>query len=170
MNMNAFLIQVDGHVFESDAFSAFCAENSENYQGADPFPNIVIENVFPCEYLRLVLQEFPSLGEMNVESGGKSVHVKGHISDIDLMGLNTRALIQWMNSPKFLGALEALTGIRGLIPDPYLLGGGLHCTATGGYLKVHADFNYHPRFKLSRRLNVLLYLNESWKSEWGGAN
>lgn len=162
------LIKEHKNSFDSSAFLNFCVEGAENYRNAEPFPNICIENVFSLEYLRSVISEFPSLSEMNVESGGKSVHIKGHISDVDRMGENTRALIQYMNSPKFLGALETLTGIRGLIPDPYMIGGGLHCTANGGYLKVHADFDCHPRFKLSRRLNVLLYLNENWESEWGG--
>ena len=168
MNKTESLISTDGVRFNSSAFMDYCRDSAEQYQSADPFPSICIENVFSNEYLQSVLHEFPPLHQMNVKSGGKAVHVKGHLSDIDQMGITTRDLIHWMNSPKFLCALEALTGIKGLISDPYLSGGGLHCTATGGFLKVHADFNYHPRFKLSRRLNVLLYLNEHWESEWGG--
>jgi hypothetical protein len=48
------------------------------------------------------------------------------------------------------------------------MGGGLHQIERGGYLKIHADFNRHPKFKLERRLNLLLYLNENWKEEYGG--
>ena len=168
MNSSEILIHADGLRFNSSAFMDFCSLNAQKYQSADPFPSICIDNVFLDEYLLSILQEFPQLNQMNVESGGKSVHVKGHVSDIDEMGPNTRTLLNWMNSPRFLAALEALTGIKGLISDPYLSGRGLHCTSTGGYLKVHADFNYHPRFKLSRRLNVLLYLNEIWDPKWGG--
>jgi hypothetical protein len=39
----------------------------------------------------------------------------------------------------------------------------------GGHLKVHADFNRHPKTELERRLNVLIYLNRDWKDEYGGA-
>jgi hypothetical protein len=35
-------------------------------------------------------------------------------------------------------------------------------------LKIHADFNKHPKTKLDRRLNVLVYLNEDWHEEYGG--
>jgi hypothetical protein len=35
-------------------------------------------------------------------------------------------------------------------------------------LKIHADFNKHPRTKLDRRLNVLVYLNENWDESYGG--
>jgi Rps23 Pro-64 3,4-dihydroxylase Tpa1-like proline 4-hydroxylase len=67
-----------------------------------------------------------------------------------------------------LGFLQELTGIEGLIPDPYFIGGGLHQIMPGGFLEVHADFNRHTKLKLDRRLNVLLYLNHDWKEEYGG--
>jgi hypothetical protein len=35
-------------------------------------------------------------------------------------------------------------------------------------LKVHSDFNVHPFLNLTRRLNMLVYLNEGWDSHWGG--
>jgi 2-oxoglutarate-Fe(II)-dependent oxygenase superfamily protein len=67
-----------------------------------------------------------------------------------------------------VGFLEQLTGIEGLIPDPYFWGGGLHQITRGGYLKVHADFNRYSKLRLDRRLNLLLYLNRDWKEEYGG--
>lgn len=44
----------------------------------------------------------------------------------------------------------------------------MHSTTKGGFLKMHADFNWHKKLKLFRRLNLLLYLNKDWKEEWGG--
>ena len=73
-----------------------------------------------------------------------------------------------MNSFEMLLWLEAVTGIEGLIPDPYFGGGGLHQIEPGGFLKVHADFNVHPKLNLDRRLNMLIYLNRDWKDEYGG--
>jgi hypothetical protein len=64
--------------------------------------------------------------------------------------------------------LEELTGINGLIPDPYFEGGGLHETKHGGHLGVHADFNVNERLGLERRLNLLIYLNEDWLDDYGG--
>jgi len=55
-----------------------------------------------------------------------------------------------------------------LIPDPYLEGGGMHCIGTGGFRKVHTDFNWHRKLRLHRRLNLLVYLNDDWNEEWGG--
>ena len=33
---------------------------------------------------------------------------------------------------------------------------------------MHADFNWHHRLKLYRRLNLLIYLNKGWQEDWGG--
>lgn len=73
-----------------------------------------------------------------------------------------------LNGQAFLRFLEEMTGIKGLISDPYYLGGRLHATKRGGHLSVHADFNIHAITKLERRHNLLVYLNEDWPAEWGG--
>ena len=55
-----------------------------------------------------------------------------------------------------------------LIADPELSGGGLHQIKRGGVLKIHTDFNKHPKIDIDRRLNLLLYLNENWHESYGG--
>jgi Rps23 Pro-64 3,4-dihydroxylase Tpa1-like proline 4-hydroxylase len=89
--------------------------------------------------------------------------------DDGAMGDATRQLLAEFNSATFVDFLEELTGIRGLVPDPHLEGGGLHQIVRGGHLNVHVDFNRHPRTGLDRRLNVLVYLNRDWEEEYGGA-
>ena len=73
-----------------------------------------------------------------------------------------RALFYSFNSRPFIRVLENITGIEGLIPDPYFLGGGFHEVAQGGHLSIHADFNHHRPLNLERRINVLIYLNKAW--------
>ena len=80
----------------------------------------------------------------------------------------TRQLLNQFNAATMIEFLEALTGIEHLVPDPHYWGGGLHQIERGGFLKVHADFNHHPRLNLDRRLNLLLYLNRDWRDEYGG--
>ena len=81
---------------------------------------------------------------------------------------NLRDFLVAMSSPPVLQFLEALTGIEGLIPDPYYGGAGPHQIVSGGFLKIHADFNWHPLLRLDRRLNLLVYLNKDWPEEYGG--
>src|SRR5438270_864536 len=73
-----------------------------------------------------------------------------------------------LHSPAALSFVETLTGIRGLLPDPYFEGGGLHQIVSGGFLKVHADFNYHRKLNIDRRLNLIVYLNKDWREEYNG--
>jgi hypothetical protein len=78
-------------------------------------------------------------------------------------------LNSYLQSDLFLEWLNTLTGIEEpLISDPYLAGGGYHEIKRGGLLKVHADFNKHPKLDLDRRLNMLIYLNKDWEQSWGG--
>lgn len=79
-----------------------------------------------------------------------------------------REILLEMNSGAFIKFLEKLSGIEGLIPDPFYNGGGIHRIERGGKLDVHADYNVHPVTRLDRRVNVLLYLNRDWKDEYGG--
>jgi hypothetical protein len=83
-------------------------------------------------------------------------------------GKFTRDLLREFNSPGCLQFLETLTGIGNLMSDPYFEGGGLHQIEPGGFLKVHADFNWHPRLRLDRRLNLIVYLNKDWREEYNG--
>ena len=39
----------------------------------------------------------------------------------------------------------------------------------GGFLNIHADFTVHPAHRTwRRRVNLLLYLNDDWRPEYGG--
>jgi 2OG-Fe(II) oxygenase superfamily len=69
---------------------------------------------------------------------------------------------------EFLAILERITGISPLYADEDLEGGGLHEIYRGGYLNVHTDFNFHPKTKQLRKLNILFYLNEDWDEAWLG--
>lgn len=82
--------------------------------------------------------------------------------------LSTASILRFASDPPFLRWLESVTGERSLLPDPYLHGGGVHRVSRGGYLKMHCDFNFHEGMQLYRRINLLLYLNEGWRDEWGG--
>jgi Rps23 Pro-64 3,4-dihydroxylase Tpa1-like proline 4-hydroxylase len=79
-----------------------------------------------------------------------------------------RDVLYFLNSRPMLQFLEVLTGIQGVLPDPYYVGGGVHQIKPGGKLEIHADFNRHTKLKLDRRINVLIYLNKDWKEEYGG--
>jgi hypothetical protein len=140
-----------------------------SYQRADPFPHIVIDGLFDDAVLERVLADFPKPEEtrwMRFESPTEKklgyYHEHSRITD------DVRAFLDALNGFEMLLFLEALTGIEALIPDPYFGGGGLHQIEPGGFLKIHSDFNVHPKLKLDRRANMLIYMNKDWREEWGG--
>ena len=79
-----------------------------------------------------------------------------------------REAIHDLNSGPFLRFLETVTGIRGLLPDPHLAGGGIHLSRQGDHLGIHADFNWHAGLSAHRRLNLLVYLSPRWEAGYGG--
>jgi len=138
------------------------------YVVARPFPHVVIDDLFPHEVLKTVLAEFPKPDEIEWRRFDNQTEKKLGYWHESTLRPNLQLFLYEMNSPPVLQFLEALTGIRGLIPDPYYGGAGPHQIMPGGFLKVHVDFNRHPLLNLDRRLNLLVYLNEGWKDAYGG--
>lgn len=151
-----------------ERLSAYAEAHRLAYQRATPFAHTMLEEFLDPALLREVGREFPepNHGEWNamVDKDQK----KFAANRTEQLGPATRQVLHFLNSREIINFLERLTGISGLIPDPHLAGGGLHELRVGGFLKVHADFNWHRHLLLDRRINLLLYLNDDWRPEYGG--
>lgn len=140
----------------------------ERFRSALPFAHLVIDDVLPDNVVTSLVEEFPA---PDARCWGLHKHEHSNklaCGDDAFFGEVTRQLIWEMNSSRFLRFLQSVSGIEGLIPDAWLAGAGLHQTSRGGFLDIHADFNFHPVWKLERRLNLLLYLNRDWQDEYAG--
>ena len=140
-----------------------------DYVGALPFPHIVLDGFLPGDLAHRVLENFPTEAResdvhFNINYGG---HFKRQIAPEDCNGF-VREVFHFFNSLPVIAFLEGLTGIDGLLPDPYFEGGGFHEISAGGKLGIHADFRIHEKLHLQRRLNLLIYLNEHWDNAWNG--
>ncbi len=156
------------HALPYGRMKEIITQHADAYRTADPFPHVVLDDVFEPELLRQVLVEFNLMDRGRWHSSDKELERKWATEDIQHFGPTTRTFINQLNGGLFLHFLEKLTGIQGLISDPHLRGGGLHEIRREGALGVHADFNLYPRLNIWRRLNFLLYLNEQWDESWGG--
>ncbi len=76
--------------------------------------------------------------------------------------------VNQFHSQQFMKWLIEMTGIKDLIPDPYLIGAGYSKIRSGSSLKIHTDFNWNDTIKVHRMLSFIIYLNSNWKEEWGG--
>lgn len=139
-----------------------------DYKGQDPYPHISLDNIFDEYSINKVLEEFPSLGSEQDIKFNNPNELKLASQGEYRFGETTKRFMHFLNSQPFLDFLMQLTGINGLVPDPYFWGGGLHEIKSGGYLKIHADFNKHPVLNLDRRLNMIIYLNKNWEEDYGG--
>ena len=165
--MNIIDISNDFKVDESLLIST--SKNfAHKFNESEPCKHIKFENFVNKEILEKVLNDFKIInkesftGYERKQEKNKKVHSPYDLSHFTLSFFN------FLNSKIFINFLENLTGINGLIPDPYFAGGGIHEVTNGGYLNIHADFNLHPKMKLERRINLLIYLNSDWKNKYGG--
>jgi hypothetical protein len=143
------------------------------FEAADPFPHLVIDDFLTDDALIEAIACFPATDdpvwqiENFVVSDHKVSRKKACNEELN-MPVPIRRILRELNSSIFLRYLSNLTGIDYLLPDPLFAGSGMFLIEPGGFLNVHADFNVHFHNGLDRRLNLLLYLNLGWREEYGG--
>jgi len=156
--------------FPYEAWEPRLIELARQYRENSPVPHIFLTDFLQPPTAQAMAEEFP----------GRSTEAWTHYQhqNENKLGMTKRQLfpptlreaVDELNSPHFVQWLSELTGIAGLQADPMLEGGGLHQSGRGGFLNVHTDFSHHHYHKhWRRRINLILYLNEGWQEDWGGA-
>ena len=140
-----------------------------NYSENRPFPHVIVKDWWSDKLLSKVADEYKSFADWDHIKNSTGTLRKRSCGTPGKFPPATKELISCCNSVEFLRVLEAITGERGLIPDPYFLGGGMHSSTNGGFLGMHIDFNWHKHMRVYRRLNLLIYLNSKWDEDWGGS-
>ena len=138
-----------------------------------PFRHWIADDFVGPVMVREINACWPS-SEMEIETGIAAAS-KGALMFPRRLPATAQRLAETLYAPAALAELSRLVGVQ-LLPDPWLhdgplrpaLGGGLHEIQRGGLLNVHVDFERHPS-GLRRVANLLIYLNERWDLEWGGA-
>ena len=144
-------------------------ELSERYAAASPYPHIVLDDVLYPDVIAELYEEF---GRITPEAWTNYLHLnerKFANTTKSTWGPTLEAVAAAFTSDRFVAFLGELTGFPHLQADDVMDGGGLHRSVAGGFLNVHADFTaHHSRPGWRRRVNLLLYLNPTWESAWGG--
>jgi Rps23 Pro-64 3,4-dihydroxylase Tpa1-like proline 4-hydroxylase len=139
----------------------------DEFRAASPFPLLVIDGFLDEAAADSVLSEFPRPDAMP-KSRDYVFGDKHELSSVAEQGEASRALYDALMGDRFRAFLCQLTG-DDLFVDPAFHGGGFHQSGDGGFLDTHVDFNVHPLHDdWLRTLNILLYLNKDWKSEYDG--
>lgn len=134
-----------------------------------PFYYHIIDNFFDLETARKIESEFPNYNCPAWFEYNNPLEIKRTCNNWYYFGPETYKIFSYLNSKEFILQLEKITGIKKLYPDIGLHGGGLHLLGSGGKLNVHLDYSIHPKLKLQRKLNLIIYMTEDWNSEWGGS-
>lgn len=134
-----------------------------------PFDYRIIDNFLDKEQAKRISQEFPDYHSNIWYCYNNPLENKKTCNNWYHFGPETYKTLSYLNSPGFIQKLQELIGISKLYPDIGLHGGGLHIHGRGGKLNVHLDYSIHPKLKLQRKLNLIIYLTEDWDCEWGGS-
>jgi len=147
-------------------------DDARHYRTCTEAPHVVIDGFLSGAWLASsgLVDVVRRLGRSAAVTEYKYFNTRSAATDgPDELPPAVRELIDELHSPRFLAYLEALTGFRGIVADAALANGGVHFMKPGGYLRLHHDEYIHPeRDTLRRRLNLLLYLNEGWREDYGG--
>jgi hypothetical protein len=162
-------VEEERTLFPYQAWNARLPSLAHEYRHNNPVPHLWLANFLPFEVAHAAAGEFPAAntdGWIHWQHQNENKH---GLAKRELFPACLGALVDELNSSRFLAWLSELTGVPNLLSDPSLEGGGLHQSGRGGFLNVHTDFSHHHyQQKWRRRLNLILYLNAGWRPDWGG--
>jgi hypothetical protein len=157
-------------IFDYDRYEARIEDLAATYRSNRPFPHLVFDEFLVPRAALEAARDFPGDDDQHWTRYRHINENKAHTDHWDDFPPTIAAIVREMNSPRFLALLSKVTGIEGLRADPDIEGGGMHQSWQGGFLNVHTDFTMHrknPTWR--RRCNLILYMNEDWNPDWGGA-
>lgn len=144
-------------------------ELNNRFQNGKPFPHLVLDNLFDTKLLDLVHDEFDMCKKEDwVLFSSKNEKIY-RTPPKPLLGNAAELYFSTISSSRFINFLSQVTGIENLIPDPQLVGGGMHEVREGGKFAIHIDFDKHRKSLLDNELVFITYLNKNWQASWNGA-
>jgi Rps23 Pro-64 3,4-dihydroxylase Tpa1-like proline 4-hydroxylase len=133
----------------------------------DPFTHIEIDNFLPNSLAKNLSEDFLDYQDEKWFCYKNQIEDKKLLSDWRQFPAQTYQMFSFLNSPWMLETLSNIIGCK-LYADNGLHGGGWHMHASGGKLNPHLDYSIHPNLGQLRKLNLIIYLCEDWKSSYGG--
>ena len=157
-------------LFPYTKWSVQASSLGRQFRENKPYPHLHLREFLDPYVAAEMASEFPGLETDDWTRYKHQNENKSGLTRRSLFPPTLGEVVDELNSEAFLHWLSQVTGIRGLLADNSLEGGGLHQSGSGGFLNVHTDFTTHHYHRdWHRRVNLILYLNPSWQEEWGGA-
>lgn len=142
-------------------------ELNNTFVGTPPFPMIVLDDFLPENVAKEMSQECNTIPDQFWTSFTRRGSLMHECVNLEVAPKAFEFVTQ-MHSALGMNWLMHVTGIKDMIPDPYIVGAGYSKIPKDNCLKVHTDFNWNDQLKLHRMLSFIVYLNPEWQSDWGG--
>lgn len=136
-----------------------------SFAGADPFPHVVIDDLFEPDGLRAAAGEFPAPEHMAERPGRAGVL---EVADRQLVAPRLGDVSDELLGERFTRWMSFVSGVDGLVTDPEGSWGALRRSGDGIEGKIHVPPARHPDKPWSRRLTLILHLTDGLDETSGG--
>jgi len=134
----------------------------------EPYDHWIIDNLLDSDKVSRLIRDFPDYDSPQWFRYDSALEKKSAIREWGQFPAETYSTFQYLCSPEFVHELRLMTGCGDIVPDYGLHGAGWHLQTRGDHLNVHLDYSIHPRIKLQRKFNLIIYLTQHWDPAWGG--
>ena len=175
------------NILNDSIFSFFNNKNNNNYFGnwihnidyykekfntkLDGLDNrfVVIDNFLNDDIIKKIIETFPKVSNKDWFSYNNPLEVKYLNSNINTYPETLKNLYYILSTDYMVDIFSQITDIKDLEYDKTLYGSSIQSMPRYGRLNIHLDYEKHPILNnRERRLNIILYLNKSWKDNWNG--
>jgi hypothetical protein len=140
----------------------------EHLRNAVPFEHVLFQGLFNDRLLDLIHEEFDLATQLPWKQHVNRYEDTRRSMPGATLGPAAQIYFWLVNSARITQFLTAVTGVEELIPDPGLVGGGMHETRNGGHFSIHRDFEAHLTNGLANEMVMITYLNKDWKPSYQG--
>lgn len=138
-----------------------------DYGTKPPFDYCLVNDFFEAEAADALAAEFPADDSPKWFSYKNAIEDKKALNDWNAFPPLTYQAFNAFYSDRMIAVLEELLKTK-VFRDYGLHGGGWHMHGPGGNLNPHLDYSIHPKMQKERKLNIIVYLGEAMKPEYGG--
>ena len=140
---------------------------AQAHTATSPVPYTIIDNFFPEELFKTLSFEVDFLQESDWTVFSNDASYRKECRNFSSTP-RIQSMAYSFQGSAFLKWIEQVTGLDKLVADPHYRGGGITRVSRGDSLGLHNDFNWNEQIRLTRRANLILYMNAEWQTEWGG--
>ena len=147
------------------------------FWAAAPYPHVALDDFFPAGFFSELSDSMRRVAERGGASHSYNTDIERNKQCFseEVFDENIRGAADYLSGKEFLGTLESLLEVKGLIPLTALKGLSsrtyFHVSSGGGFLGSHVDQSYLGRRFLRKYIHVcscVFYGSPQWRSEYGG--